>query len=116
MSILDRFLAEKRANAPIEKRDVTSNRSAMKRIASLPTEVKSQWVKDYLAVYNTAVATKGKDVAHELASRLAWCKVPQQYKSAAVISEDLCPKCGKAKDKAQAICSCCLSKEFPDKG
>lgn len=84
MALLDRFLADLKANVPIQKRNVTANKQTMRRIAGLPTDVKSKWVDDYLNTYNVVVGTKGKDEAEKLASRIAWCKVPQKYKRAAI--------------------------------
>lgn len=84
MALLDRFLADLKANVPIQKKNVTANKQTMRRIAGLPTDVKSKWVEDYLNTYNVVVGTKGKEEAEQLASRIAWCKVPQKYKRAAI--------------------------------
>jgi len=88
MALLDRFLADLKANIPIQTRDVKANKQTMSRIAGLPVEVKNKWVKDYLEVYNTVIDSKGKDTADELATRIAWCKVPQQFKQAAIEVKD----------------------------
>ena len=80
MSILDRFLENRKAAAKITETDVREDNEAMKKINQLPPTEQEMWVAVYVSVYNDIVEARGVDKAQEIAARSAWSRVPNRFK------------------------------------
>ncbi len=81
MSILDRYLQDRKAAAALSETDVRKDWQAMKRIDHLPPAEQEKWIGVYVGVYNDIVGARGVDKAQEIAARSAWSRIPSKFKA-----------------------------------